>query len=188
MRKFPRTPNWDISAAEALTRDGEIVECLGQCQKVGLPFFRRKSKLGRLSNHTLKKQSCQYHSFYDFWLRERIVWDWEVMKSDVLVSIHYKKWKPDVLILFQRFYDPSVPLDPLSKSKIVKFVIFVALLFNCDSTCNLTVVPASIYYEKMAAKRFDTVLDILWSLSLAQSLLNGQKGTIWDSGNQRVML
>ena len=39
---------------------------------------------------------------------------------------------------------------------------------NCKSACNLT---DSVYYRKTAARRFHSILDILRSLGLTQSLL-----------------
>ena len=60
-----------------------------------------------------------------------------------------EKQKPDVLILFTRFFDLSVSRNPLSKSKIMKFVNIIALFFNYESTCELT--GASVYDIKTAA-------------------------------------
>ena len=42
--------------------------------------------------------------------------------------------------------------------------------FNYETTCDVRDVPASIYDTKTAARRFDTIHDILRSLGLAQSL------------------
>ena len=56
----------------------------------------------------------------------------------------------------------------------------MALIFlNCESTCDLADVPASIYDRKTAARPFDTIHDILRCLSLAQSLLKGRNAPIW---------
>ena len=56
-------------------------------------------------------------------------------------------------------------------TKIVKFVKFGPLIFlNCESTCDLTDVAASIYDRKMDARPFDTTNDILRCLSYVQSL------------------
>ena len=58
--------------------------------------------------------------------------------------------------------------------KIVKFVIFMALFFSeCESTCYLTDIAASIYDKKTGARPFDTIKVIQQSLDLAQSLLKG---------------
>ena len=58
---------------------------------------------------------------------------------------------------------------------------------NCESTCVLTEVPASIYDRKTAARPFDTIHDILWCHIIVQSLLEGsKKKQIWLSGKARV--
>ena len=63
----------------------------------------------------------------------------------------------------------------------------MALIFlNCESTCDLADVPASIYDRKTAARPFDTIHDILRCLSLAQSLLKGRNAPIWRIGNRGV--
>ena len=75
--------------------------------------------------------------------------------------------RPDVSTLFSRFNDVSVSRNPLSKSKIVKFVIIVAfVIFNCD----LSDFPGSIYDTK-TARRFDTIPDILRSLGHVNLIL-----------------
>ena len=63
-----------------------------------------------------------------------------------------------------------------SKSqKIVKVKKIMAQFFlNFESTCDLTDVQASMYERKTAARPFDTIHDILRSLSLVQSLLKGR--------------
>ena len=53
------------------------------------------------------------------------------------------------------------------------------LFLNCERTCGLTDVPASIYDRKTAARPFDTNHNILRCLSLAQSLLKGRNAPIW---------
>ena len=51
------------------------------------------------------------------------------------------------------------------RRKIVKFVIFWPfLILNCERTCGLTDVPASMYDRKTDARQFDTINDILRSL------------------------
>ena len=66
------------------------------------------------------------------------------------------------------------------KRKKLKFVKIMALIFlNCESTCDLLDVPASIYDRKMDARPFDTINDILRGLSLAQSLLKRRNAPIW---------
>ena len=52
----------------------------------------------------------------------------------------------------------------------------------------MTAVPASIYDRKIVARHFDTIQDILQSLSLEQSLLEGRNALIWRSGNQVVKI
>ena len=47
-------------------------------------------------------------------------------------------------------------------------------------------VQASIYDRKTAARRFDSIHDILRFLSRVQSLLEGQNPPIWRSGNRGV--
>ena len=63
--------------------------------------------------------------------------------------------------------------------KIVKCVKFwVLICFNCESTCDLTDVSASIYDIKIDARPFDTIHDILRGLSLAQSLFKGRNARL----------
>ena len=78
----------------------------------------------------------------------------------------------------------------ISRSKKnLKFVEIMAETFlNCESACNLLDVLASIYDRKMAARLFDIIHDILRSLSLAQSLLEGRNAPIWRTGNRGVKL
>ena len=57
---------------------------------------------------------------------------------------------------------------------------------NCVSKFDLTDVLGSIYDRKTAARPFDTIYDILRSLSVAQSLLKGQNSRIWRVGNRGV--
>ena len=67
----------------------------------------------------------------------------------------------------------------------MKFVIFVPLIFSkCESTFVLTEARASIFDRKTAARPFDTNHDILWSLSLVQSLLKGAKSPNLQVGTQ----
>ena len=57
------------------------------------------------------------------------------------------------------------------RRKIVKFVKIMAQTFLTGlSMCDLKDALASMYYRKTAARHFDTIHDILRSLSLAQSL------------------
>ena len=71
--------------------------------------------------------------------------------------------------------------------KIVKSEKIMAQTFlNCVSTFDLTDVLGSIYDRKTAARPFDTMYDILRSLSVAQSLLKGQNSPIWRVGNRGV--
>ena len=53
-----------------------------------------------------------------------------------------------------------------SQKKIVKFGPMTFL--NCENTCHLTDIAASIYGRKMDARPFDTIQDILRRLSLVQ--------------------
>ena len=71
--------------------------------------------------------------------------------------------------------------------KIVKLVKIMAQTFlNCESTSDLTDVPASRYDRKTAARPFDSIHDILRSISLAQSFLKGRNAPIWRIGNRGV--
>ena len=67
-----------------------------------------------------------------------------------------------------------------SKSqKNVKFAKFGPLIYlNCESTCDLTDVQASIYDRKMDAQSFDTIDDIQRFFSLLQSLLESRNARI----------
>ena len=81
----------------------------------------------------------------------------------------------EALTLFLRFFYLSVLCNPLTKKKIVKFVIFLPLIFlNCENSSDLADVPASIYDKKTAARRFDIIHDVLRCLSLAKSLLKSR--------------
>ena len=63
--------------------------------------------------------------------------------------------------------------------KILKFVKLGLLMFlNCESTCDLTDVQASLYDRKIDVRSFDTTHDILRWLSLVQSLLIGRNAPI----------
>ena len=63
----------------------------------------------------------------------------------------------------------------------------MALMFlNCESSSDSTDISASIYERKTAARPFDTIYDILRSLSLVQSLLKGRNALIWRIGNRGV--
>ena len=54
--------------------------------------------------------------------------------------------------------------------KIGKFVKIMAQTFlNCESTGDFTNIPALIYHGKTEARPFDTIHDILRSLSLLQT-------------------
>ena len=73
---------------------------------------------------------------------------------------------------FRKFYDHSVSRDPLSKSKNREiYEIMAETLLNRESKCDRTLVLASFYEIKIAARPVDTIQDILRSLSLAQTLL-----------------
>ena len=55
----------------------------------------------------------------------------------------------------------------------------LSIFLNSESAFDLIDVPGSIYDIKLTARRFDTINDILKSLSLAQSLLKGRNAPIW---------
>ena len=66
---------------------------------------------------------------------------------------------------------------------------FGPLIFlNCESTCDLTDVPASIYDRKMDFRPFDTTHNILRCLSFVSSLFKDRNAPIWRIGNRRVNL
>ena len=84
------------------------------------------------------------------------------------------------MTLFTIFYDLSLSHNPLSKTKNREICeIRTFYFFNCESTCNLTDVQASIYDRKMDARPFDSILDILRCLSPVQSILEDQNAPIW---------
>ena len=75
----------------------------------------------------------------------------------------------------------SRPLRSQSQ-KIVEFVKFALCFFNCESTCDLTDVPASIYDRKINARPFDIgrfQKDILRCLSLVRFLLKDRNSPLW---------
>ena len=49
---------------------------------------------------------------------------------------------------------------------------------NCESTCDLSDVPSSIYDRKIAARSFGNTHDILRCLSLVQSFLKDSNASI----------
>ena len=62
------------------------------------------------------------------------------------------------------------------KKKSWKFCLW--FFWNCESTCDLTDIPASFNYRKMDARPFNTFHDILQWLSLVQSLLEDRNAPI----------
>ena len=83
----------------------------------------------------------------------------------------------------------------LKIEKIVKFVKIMAQTFlNCESTCDLPDVQASLYDRKTAARSFGPIHDILRSPSLEQSLLKGRcvniaGANVYETvGNRRVKM
>ena len=58
---------------------------------------------------------------------------------------------------------------------------------NCENTCDLTYVTASIYDRKTAARHFETFHDILRSLSLVKSYLKGLNVPIWRKRAPKYM-
>ena len=129
-------------------------------------------KLEYLSNHTyshnLKKVCAMiFTNFTIFRLRERIAWDWDDIESWNGSYPRFNSWY--VLTLFSRLYGPNLEIC----------VIW-------PKSGNLTDFPASIYVKKAAARSFDTIRDILRSLSLAQSLFKGRNAQIWHMGNRVV--
>ena len=56
---------------------------------------------------------------------------------------------------------------------------------NSESTSDFTYVPAPMYDRKTTARTFDTIHDIIRSLSLAQSFLKGEMSQ-WRIGNRGV--
>ena len=60
-----------------------------------------------------------------------------------------------LITLFIIFYDLKVSSDPLSKPKNPEICKILAFdFFNCESTCDLTNVPASIFDRKIDARPF----------------------------------
>ena len=65
----------------------------------------------------------------------------------------------------------------------------VPLIFlNCESTCDLTDVLASIYDRKRDGRPFYIIHDILRCLSFLQSHFTDRNAPIWRIGNRRVKL
>ena len=80
----------------------------------------------------------------------------------------------------------SRAIRPHSK-KIVKFVIFVHLIFLIVRVRVIKrIFQTSIYYGKMDA-RFESIKDILRYLSPAQSLLKGYNTSLWRQREQTHM-
>ena len=90
-------------------------------------------------------------------------------------------------MLISRFYDLKVSRNPPLKTKKREICEINGTDFsNCESTCDLTDVPGAIYDWKSAARAFDTIHDILRSLSLVESLLKGKNAPIWRQRMQRI--
>ena len=91
-------------------------------------------------------------------------------------------------MLVSTFYGPSVSFNSLSKLKISKNLWYSCLLsfLNAESLIDSTDFSASVHNRKTAARRFDTINDILRSRSLAKSLLKGRNAPICRSGRWAV--
>ena len=74
----------------------------------------------------------------------------------------------------------------VSKRQASVFYNKLKLFLNCERTCGLKDVSASIYDRKTDARPFDTIHDILRFLSLAQSLRKSRNALIWHIGNRGV--
>ena len=60
---------------------------------------------------------------------------------------------------------------------------FGPLIFlNCESTCDFTDGPASIFDQNMNARPFDTLHDMLRFLSFVESLIEDRNAPIWRKG------
>ena len=69
--------------------------------------------------------------------------------------------------------------------KIGKFVkIMTQTFLNCETLYDSTDAPTLIYDRKTAARPFDTIHDILRSLSLVKALIKDQNAPIGASGTE----
>ena len=126
---------------------------------------------------TMPKNHCrENHKFHDFLtLRanrprlgsHKILERAEKRCAVVSLSQIYSVWH-----LLPKFYDISVSHDPITKSKIVKFVILTTKIFRtCQSTFNLTDVPDSMYDRKTPADLL-TLSTTFYELTVSCNLLS----------------
>ena len=90
-------------------------------------------------------------------------------------------WRFDTL-----FKIPQSLSLPQSALRIKNREIWALIFLNCESSCDLTNVRASIYERKIDARPFDTTHDVLRCLSFVQSLFKDRNERIWRIGNRRV--
>ena len=76
----------------------------------------------------------------------------------------------------------------LSQStKFARFVIFIALIFWIVGVRVISQMSQFQIYDKTATRCFDTIYDILRSLSFAQSLLKCRNAPIWRRGTEGLI-
>ena len=134
---------------------------------------------------TLTIQQSLCHDFFKFrdFLTLRAdcarLRDHRILKQ-VLLKLQFfiSERQPVIFTLFSKSDDLAVSHNPLSKSKKCEIKkIMAQAFFNCEFQ--------SLYDWKTAARPFDTIHDILRSLTLAQSLLKGRNAPIlgiWNRG------
>ena len=122
-----------------------------------------------------KNQCHEYHKFHDFLLCERIAGSKSVIK--------FWKERHNVGLPFLNHKKTPQILWPLSfthsaESNIVKY-LWYSWHYFFQSWCSRLELPAWYHDTKIAVRPFDTIYDILRSLSFMQSLLKGQDKQIW---------
>ena len=83
-----------------------------------------------------------------------------------------EKWWPEILTSFPNLYDLSVLRNPLSNTKIVKFVIFVAWIFWIITVC---MIRSMLQLKFMIEKPRSDVLTLsttYYDLSISHNLLS----------------
>ena len=79
--------------------------------------------------------------------------------------------KSHVLSQLKKIKSPKIRFK--GKNRKIRYIR--GSFFNCEGTCGLINFPASIYYIKTAAQRFDIIYDILRSLVLVESEFSAMK-------------
>ena len=167
----PDAPNcakfWPL---EEIARDWEIVECLRLCQQF---FFiinwRWNICESTPTNTILNNLKPEYHKFHVFFTSRA---DCSRLKGHSIFKKGSKRPSlQDTMTSQSCAIRDQIPKSTLKKSQICDIRAFD--FFNWQKSFDLTDVSSWIYDRTTVAQSFDTIHDILRSLSLAQALLKG---------------